>query len=253
MILSFAPVRPSIGPEDLLGLPAVAAVAQRLDGRLTVMVWSDGTGVSRDTVAAHLGVAPTQEAVRDAIALPEPSPLDWRVLHACLQLPRHETADLARLTGLSPKTATRHRDALRRSGALTIAPKLGILAGAGEVVYTSAIRGQVADGAVREHLGEVHVLGRMAAPPSRFVLACATDLADLSTRTNALSALPGVQSVDVTLNRVILVNEGMMLRRIDQRIGPQPIAQPIQISRGTGAMGSEGSEPTHRVTIQGGK
>lgn len=67
VILSFAPGRPEKRAEDLLKLADVAAVAERLDSGLTVVVWSNGTTAAREAVIHLLGTAPIQEAVRQVI------------------------------------------------------------------------------------------------------------------------------------------------------------------------------------------
>jgi hypothetical protein len=130
----------------------------------------------------------------------------------------HSTRELVALTGLSPRTAVRRRDALIASGILYIAPNTGFLGGGGEIVYTTAVAGAVARVRVRKHLGDCVVIRSFEEPPLQYVIGRADDLADALKRTQALRGEPGITSAEITLNREVWVNVDKMREAIDERI-----------------------------------
>ncbi len=201
----------------LLALEDVAVVALKVDGGLTVIAWPDGERSVVRRLAEELGKEPTDQLESRGPALAEPSPLDWRILRACVAKPRHTTRDLVSMTGLSAKTVLRRRDALLASHALTIAPKPENFGSPGEVVYLLVVRGTASESVLRKHLGDCVVM-QFVRPPAAYVLCHATDLADMVTRTDGLRRVEGVTDVQVSLNREVLVNERMVLSRIDERI-----------------------------------
>jgi DNA-binding Lrp family transcriptional regulator len=217
LVLRFAGPRTREDALRLLALDDVAIVSHKVDGGLTVIVWPDGNRSVVDRVLAALGAAPFDQLEAETPDLREPSPLDWRVLRACVERPRHTTKELVTLTGLSAKTAVRHRDALLAARALSIQPLPGNLGSPGEVVYLLVVRGSAPETILRKCLGDCVVI-QFTEPPASYVLCHATDVSDMVARMSRLRHVEGVSDVEVSLNREVFVNEGMFLSQIDERL-----------------------------------
>lgn len=217
IVLRFAGVWRRADALRLIGLEDVAVVSHKVDGGFTVIVWPDGHRSVLDQVADQLGAEPSDRLEAEAPELREPSPLDWRVLRACVLKPRHTTRELVSMTGLSAKTALRHRDSLLASRALSIQPRPGNFGSPGEVVYLLVVRGTAAEHVLRSRLGDCFVL-QFTDPPGSYVLCHATDVADMVARMERLRHADGVSDVEVSLNREVFVNDAMFLARIDERI-----------------------------------
>lgn len=201
----------------VLALEDVAVVSLKVDGGLTVIAWPDGHPSVVDRVIDELGVAPTERLEAEGPQLAEPSPLDWRILRACVTKPRHTTKELVALTGLSAKTVLRRRDALLASRALSIQPRPGNFGTPGEIVYLLVVKGTAPEAVLRRCLGDCVVI-QFTEPPAAYVLCHATDVADMVARMERLRHADGVSDVEVSLNREVFVNEAMFLSRIDERI-----------------------------------
>lgn len=218
LILGYPPPR---SREDALRALAVAdvyMVAHKVDGGLTVGAWErDSSHIVPDLTRA-LGEKPSWQTRSAPKRIDELSPLDWRILRACLEKPRHSTRELVALTGLSPRTATRRRDALIAAHLLYIAPNTGPLGGGGEIVYTLVVSGRVPVSKVRKHLGDCFVIRSFEEPPLHYILCRADDLADALKRTRGLRGEPGITNVEITLNREVWVNVDMVRAAIDARI-----------------------------------
>jgi len=71
---------------------------------------------------------------------------------------------------------------------------------------------------LRQVLGDAYAVGGAEQPPLKYLLCRANDLADVTTRTQAVSRLPGVESVRVTLNRELLVGNEFVHSLVRERI-----------------------------------
>jgi DNA-binding Lrp family transcriptional regulator len=178
----------------------------------------EGGDDTRERLASLLGAEPFFQTRSAPKTVAELSPLDWKVLRACVDKPRHSTRDLVALTGLSPGTAVKRRDALIASGILYIAPNTGLLGGGAEVVYTISVAGAVPLAKVRRHLGDCVVIRSFDDPPLKYLIGRADDLGDALRRTKALRGEEGVMHVEITLNREVWVNTDMMRAAIDEKI-----------------------------------
>jgi DNA-binding Lrp family transcriptional regulator len=201
-----------------LSVDGVLLVARKIEGGLTVQLWAADPQEDVARVARALGGGPTFQAALKTTSPAPLSPLDWRILRACIDHPRHTTQDLVQLTRISPRTAVKRRDALIASGALTIAPELGVLEGGGDVVFTLAVYGELAPADVRRHMGECVLIGESSQPPARYLLCRATGLADLTARIDKLRQEPAVGAAHVTLNREMWLNKDMMRRLVDDKL-----------------------------------
>src|SRR5206468_2404451 len=80
----------------------------KLDGGLTVGVWSDNVSRSIKELSVALGEKPSGHAVTGAGDLPPLSILDFIVVDALVDNPKIPFKELVEVTGLSPKTVRKH-------------------------------------------------------------------------------------------------------------------------------------------------
>ncbi len=188
-----------------LAAPDVAWVSWKLDGGLTVGVWSrDRTQTIKDITAA-LGARPSGQFFTARRTHPPLSVIDLSIIDALLYQPRMPLKELTESTGLSPKTVRKHLERLVQEKTIFIEPRLGALAGSGELVYQLAVAGRVGMGQLRRVLGDAFLVNEMQEPPTKSLLCRGSDLGELTNKTRALEKLPGVESVRITLNRELLV------------------------------------------------
>jgi len=218
LIVGFPPSHSREEARRALEVPAVFMVAHKVDGGLTVGAWVNTPDDTVERLVAVFGSKPSFQTRTPPKAMDELSPLDWRVLRACVEKPRHSTRELVALTGLSPRTAVKRRDALIEAGILYIAPITGLLGGGGEIVYTMTVTGTAPSAKIRKHLGDCFVIRSFEDPPLHYLIGRADDLADALKRTKALRGEPGVTNVEITLNREVWVNVDMVRAAIDERI-----------------------------------
>jgi DNA-binding Lrp family transcriptional regulator len=182
----------------------VAFVAWKLDGGLTVQTWPMDPRKPVKDLTALLGARPSGQTLTEHQAHRKISAVDWRVMDALVNDPTIPVEDLVEKTGLSPKTVRKHLESLIGDRVIFVMPRLGSLADSGEVVYHLSVTGGVALNDLRRTLGEAFMISETHAPPMRYLLCRANDLADATSRTQATRKLPGVESVEVTLNRELL-------------------------------------------------
>jgi hypothetical protein len=93
-----------------------------------------------------------------------------------------------------------------------ILPRLGPLSDSGELVYYLAVFGSVCVSDLYRVLGsdDTILLNVTQNPPVRYLLCRSSSLTDVTTKTHALTSLPGVKSVVVDLNREIFVNTSLI-------------------------------------------
>jgi hypothetical protein len=99
-----------------------------------------------------------------------------------------------------------------------VMPRLGSMSDSGEVVYHLSVTGKVKLSELREVLGEALLVGDTQEPPMKYLLCRANDLSDVTNRTRAAKKLPGVESVEVSLNRELLVNRDFIHSLIQEEI-----------------------------------
>lgn len=83
-------------------------------------------------------------------------------------------------------------------------PLVGPSTGSGETVSYLAIVGNVDMKELYRLMGEIILVNKTEKPPMKYLLCREADLGNLTTKTSALSKLPGIKSVDTALNRELL-------------------------------------------------
>lgn len=89
---------------------------------------------------------------------------------------------------------------------ISIALSLGTLADSGELIYPLVVTGKVSMNEIRGIMGEAALLRNIQEPPMKYVLCRENSLADMITNTRALENVEGVKSVEIFLNREVLVS-----------------------------------------------
>ena len=206
------------GAREALAVADVAWVAWKLDGGLSVQTWPRDRARTVRELTALLGTKPSGQALAERREPRPVSSLEWRVIDALIDDPRRPLQELTEATGLSPKTVRKHLERLLREELLFITPRLGSLGDSGELVYTTAVFGAVPMADLRRALGDVFLINELQDPPARFLLCRGIDLGDVTTRIARVGKLPGIASVNVSLNREIILSPDLLRRLVRERI-----------------------------------
>ncbi len=143
---------------------------------------------------------------------------DWRIMDGLVDDPTIPFETLTEKIGLSPKTVRKHLQSMITDETIYVMPRLGSLADSGEVVYHLSVSGKVKLSELREVLGEAFLVGDTQEPPMKYLLCRANDLSDVTNRTRAARKLPGVESVEVSLNRELFVAKDFFHSLIREKI-----------------------------------
>lgn len=188
-----------------LAAPDVAYVAWKLEGGLTVGVWSHDRKRSVRNLTNALKARPSGQTLTERRQNFRPlSILDWQIIDALVDDPKMPLKKLIEVTGLSPKTIRNHLGALVESSIISVMPRQGSVAGSGEIVYHLAIAGEIDIKELHKLMGDAVLLHKTQKPPMKYLLCRESDLGSLAAKTRALSKLAGVKSVAATLNRELL-------------------------------------------------
>src|SRR3989441_4956184 len=189
-----------------LDVEDVAFVAWKVDGSLSVQVWPrDRTKPIKDLMRALKSRPSGQTFTKRREEGQRLSLIDLRIMDALVDDPLILFEELIRNTGLGPKTVRKHLQLMIKDETIFIMPRLGSLAEPGDLVYHLTVTGTVGRNELRQVLGEALVVSETSEPPHRYLLCRADDLAEVTVRTQAVRKLPGVDNVEVNLNRELLV------------------------------------------------
>ena len=94
----------------------------------------------------------------------------------------------------------------RKEITISFVLSLGTLADSGELIYPLVVTGKVSMNEIRRIMGEAALLRNIQEPPMKYVLCRENSLADMITNTRALENVEGVKSVEISLNREVLVS-----------------------------------------------
>ncbi|OLD12750.1 MAG: hypothetical protein AUI50_07360 [Crenarchaeota archaeon 13_1_40CM_2_52_14] len=202
----------------VLKAPDVSYIGWKLDGGLTVGVWSDNVSRSIRELSIALGEKPSGYAVTGAGDVSALSILDFMVVDALIDDPKTPFKELVGTTGLSPKTVRKHLDTLIRSETIVIMPRLGAGPNPGELVYNLAVAGKVSMSEIRRILDDALLVHETRNPPMKYLLCRSRDLGDVDSKTRALNRLQGVESAAVTLNRELVFANDFIHSLVRERI-----------------------------------
>ena len=198
--------------------PDVAWVAWKVDGGLTVQVWPQDIRRGVAAVTRFLGRDPIWQGVAGSSWTGTLTRLDWRVLEALIDDPRASVDELSQRTRLSPKTVRNHVARLTRDEAIFVVPRLGFLADSGDVVYHLAVAGKISFAALRRAIGDAVLVHETQDPPRKFLFCRADNLGELTATTHGLGKSPDVTSVQLSLNREMLIGIEFVHRLVQEHI-----------------------------------
>src|SRR5213593_3762405 len=202
-----------------LDVTDVAFVAWKLDGSLSVQVWpKDRAKPIKDLTMALESRPSGQTFTKRREEGQRLSLIDLRIMDALVDDPLTPFEELVKKTGLSPKTVRKHLQLMIKDETIFIMPRLGSLAEPGDLVYHLTVTGTMGRNELRGVLGEAFVVGETSEPPLKYLLCRADDLAEVTVRTQAVRKLPGVNNVEVTLNKELLVGKEFVHSPIRRKI-----------------------------------
>jgi DNA-binding Lrp family transcriptional regulator len=190
----------------VLAAPDVSWVRLKLDGEMIVGLWTKDGGKSTDYLANILGTKPLGQIFTPCNKNTPVSITDLSIIDALVDEPKLSIGELVKSTGLSPKTIRKHLNLLLETKTISIVPLLGTLADSGELIYPLVVTGRVNMNEVRRIMGEAALLRHIKEPPMKYMLCRVNSLADMITKTRALENVDGVESVEISLNREVLIS-----------------------------------------------
>ena len=186
--------------------PEISWVAWKIDGRITLRLWTKNESEAIDNLRTILGVKPSMQAFtprkKDRIPM---STTDLLIMDALVDEPKIPFAELLRHTRLSPKTLRKHLNQLLATKTISIDPLLGTLQDSGALIYPLVVAGRVGMDEIQRIMGEATLTHHTLEPPMKHVLCRASSLAEVITRTRMLESVHGIKYVTISLNRDVLV------------------------------------------------
>ena len=201
-----------------LSVDDVVFVTWKLDGGLSIQTWPIDPKKTVKDLNGSLGSRPSGQTFTQAQAHPTVGLVGWRIMEALVDDPTKGFEQLVSETGLSPKTVRKHLQSLIQTETVFIMPRLGSLADSGELIYSLAVTGRVGPNDLRQVLGEAFVISSSEQPPMKYLLCRANDLSDVTSRTRAARKLPGIESVELTINRELFVGRDFLHAQIREKI-----------------------------------
>jgi DNA-binding Lrp family transcriptional regulator len=201
-----------------LAAPDVSWVRLKLDGQMIVGLWTKDEDKSTDYLTNILGTKPSGRIFTPRSKSAPVSIIDLSIMDALVDEPRLSIGELVKSTGLSPKTVRKHLNLLLETKTISIVPLLGPLADSGELIYPLVVTGRVGMSEVRRIMGETVLLRYIQEPPIKYVLCRGNSLADMITKTRALENVQEVESVEISLNREVLVSTDLRHSLIREEI-----------------------------------
>jgi DNA-binding Lrp family transcriptional regulator len=204
---------------EAFAAPDVSWVICKVDGQMIVRLWTKNEREASDNLAKILGVRPSVQALplRKKRSTPV-SITDLSIMDALVDDPKVPFGEILKTTRLSPKTVRKHLNRLLETKTISVDPILGALTDSGELIYPLLIAGKVSMDDVRKIMGETAQIRHTLEPPMKYVLCKASSLADLITKTRALENVQGVESVEISLNREVLVSTDLRHSLIREEI-----------------------------------
>jgi DNA-binding Lrp family transcriptional regulator len=207
--------------QKALRVTDVAWVAWKVNGGLTVQLWSREIKPKKPAreLELALGAKAAGQAFSDRRVLKRRlTSVDWQIIDTLIDDPKIPFRTLVKATGLSPKTVRNHLEDLLEDEVMYVLPKLGSLSDSGELVFHLAVYGYVALPEVRKVVGDVFLINQTQEPPLKYMLCRGTDLGDVTVKTNQLKKIPGVDFVNVTLNRELFIGTDFVHTLVRERL-----------------------------------
>jgi DNA-binding Lrp family transcriptional regulator len=213
--------------------PDISWVAWKVDGRITLRLWTKNEHEATDNVSKILGVRPSMRALTARKKRRAPlSITDLLIMDALVDDPKIPFGDLLRSTGLSPKTVRKHLNRLLETKTISVDPILGALTDSGALIYPMVVAGKISMDEVQRIMGESAQTHHTLEPPMKHVLCRASSLAEVITKTRALENVQGIKYVTISLNREVLVSTDLrhsLIREEIMKLGKNRMSYPAPI------------------------
>lgn len=206
-----------------LTVPEVAWVSWKMNGWLTVQLWPRDFRQALKALTRALGARAFGKTLGGRHSHHKHlATIDWQIIDALIDDPKLPFKQLCQYTGLSPKTVRKHLEVLIEQEIIYIVPRLGPLTDSGELIYHLAVFGSVSVRDLYQVMAsdDTILLNVTQNPPVRYLLCRSSSLTDVTTKTQALTSLPGVRSAVVDLNREIFVNTSFIHSLVREKILP---------------------------------
>ncbi len=199
--------------------PDVSWVAWKVDGRITLRLWTKNEHEATDNLSKILGVRPSMRALTARKKRRAPlSITDLLIMDALVDYPKVPFGGLLKYTGLSPKTVRKHLNRLLETKTISVDPILGALTDSGALIYPMVVAGKISMDEVRRVMGESAQTHHTLEPPMKHVLCRASSLAEVITKTRAMENVQGIKYVTISLNREVLVSTDLRHSLISEEI-----------------------------------
>jgi DNA-binding Lrp family transcriptional regulator len=199
--------------------PDVSWVAWKVDGRITLRLWTKNEHEATDNLSKILGVRPSMRALTARKKRRAPlSITDLSIMDAQVDHPKVPFGGLLKYTGLSPKTVRKHLNRLLETKTISVDPILGALTDSGALIYPMVVAGKISMDEVRRVMGESAQTHHTLEPPMKHVLCRASSLAEVITKTRAMENVQGIKYVTISLNREVLVSTDLRHSLISEEI-----------------------------------
>jgi DNA-binding Lrp family transcriptional regulator len=202
-----------------LAAPDISWVAWKVDGRITLRLWTKNEREATDNLTKILGIRPSMRAFTPRKRGRTPlSKTDLLIMDALVDEPQVPFGKLLKSTRLSPKTLRKRLNLLLNTKTISIDPLLGALTDSGELIYPLVVAGRVSMDEIRRIMGESAQTHHTLQPPMKHVLCRANSLAEVITKTRVLENVQGIKYVTISLNREVLVSTDLRHSLIREEI-----------------------------------
>ncbi len=198
--------------------PDVAWVAWKLDGQIYLHLWTKNERESTANLVKILSAGPVTRALIPHKTIARLSIIDLSLIDALVDNPKIPFGELVKSTRLSLKTVRKHLNLLFETKTISIVPILGSLVDSGELLCPLVVTGRVGMSEVQRIMGGAVLLRHTQEPPMKYMVCRGNSLADMITKTRALEKVKGVESVEISLNRELLVSTDFMHSLIREEI-----------------------------------
>ena len=199
--------------------PDVSWVAWKVDGRITLRLWTKNEREAIDNLLKILGVRPSMRALTARKKRRPPLYItDLLIMDALVDDPKVPFGGLLKYTGLSPKTVRKRLNRLLETKTISVDPILGALTDSCALIYPMVVAGKISMDEVRRVMGESAQTHHTLQPPTKHVLCRASSLAEVITKTRAMENVQGIKYVTISLNREVLVSTDLRHSLISEEI-----------------------------------
>lgn len=201
------PDRPNPPTDKVLAVEDVAFFSINHDGKLAAITYArEASREPPPALNVLMGGAPERTFLMQAPPLDPPgaalSPAQWRVLEAMVPDPRAPASAIAAATGLSAKSARRHREWLVKSGALVVQPLVLEGRDPSGLFYEIYAQGAgMADPTLVQRAigGRTWILDRLEEPRGVLLLCMGKGLSEAVAALTRAKAAPGVEHAELVL------------------------------------------------------